>query len=402
MKILLTILDGLGDRSIKELGDKTPLEAAETPNLDWLASNGTCGLISPYLFPGETTPTSEGAHVSLFGYKDYFLGRGPYEAAGVGVEMEKGDIAFRVNFGTVNSDLEIIDRRAGRMSETEDLSNALSGKEIDGVRFLLKSSFGHRGVLVLKALGSAKYKLSSMISDGDPHKTRVKVNKIIPKDNSDEAKLTAEVLNKFLSEAHRILEEHPLNKQRIESELLPGNYLLIRGAGEMKEVPSFKEKYNLDAAYVAGGTLYKGVAKVLGMQEIEVEGATGKADTNLENKVSEVQQGLKDHDFIFLHIKATDTFSHDGDFINKKKFIEKIDKSFKPLLELEDTLIVVTGDHSTCCEIKDHCRDSIPVLFYGSKRDDISQFCEKECQQGDLEKIDQEDLMEKILEFTKS
>ena len=402
MKILLTILDGLGDRPISELGDKTPLEAAETPNLNWLVENGACGLISPYLFPGEEVPTSEGAHVALFGYKDYFLERGPYEAAGAGIEMEKGDIALRVNFGTVNDDLEIVDRRAGRINETEDLSEALSGKEIDGVRFLLKSSFGHRGVLVLKALDPAEHKLSAKISDGDPHETKVRVNEIIAKDDSKEARFTAQVLNKFLVEACQVLKEHPLNKGRTESGLLPANYLLIRGAGEMKKVPSFKEKYDLKAAYVAGGTLYKGVARILGMEEIVVRGATGQADTNLESKISGVKKGLEEYDFIFLHIKATDTFSHDGDFLNKKKFIEKIDKSLKPLLSLEDTLIIVTGDHSTCCELKDHCNEPIPALFYGGEKDSISRFCEKQCQEGSLGKINQEGLMERILKFAKS
>jgi len=402
MKILLTILDGLGDRPISELGNKTPLESAETPNLDWLAKNGACGLISPYLFPGEKEPTSEGAHVALFGYKEYFLGRGPYGAAGVGIEMEKGDVAFRINFGTVNDYLEIVDRRAGRINETEDLSEALSGKEIDGVKFLLKSSFGHRGILVLEALDSAEHKLSAKISDGDPHQTEIRVNQIIVKDDSEEAKFTAQVLNKFLAEAHQILKEHSLNKERIRSGLLPANYLLVRGAGEMKKVPSFKEKYDLKAAYIAGGTLYKGIARILGMEEITIQGATGQADTNLEGKISGAEKGLEKYDFIFLHIKATDTFSHDGDFLNKKKFIEKIDKSFKPLLKLKNTLIVVTGDHSTCSELKDHCKEPIPVLFYGGEKDGVSQFCERQCQKGSLGKIRQESLMERILEFTKS
>ncbi len=397
MKILLTILDGLGDTPIPELGDKTPLEAAHIPNMDKLAEEGMCGLVEPYLFPGEKGPTSEGAHVALFGYKDYFLGRGPYEAAGARVEMKEGEIAFRVNFGTVNDNLEIVDRRAGRINETKPFSETISGKEIDGVEFLLKSSFGHRGVLVMRS----EKGLSAKVSDGDPHEVGAKVNKINALDESEEAEFTANVLNKFLEWAHDVLENHSLNKERKEKELLPANYLLIRGPGKMSEIPSFKEKYGLDAAFIAGGTLYKGVAKILGMKEIKVEGATGQADTNLEGKIEGVKKGLKDHDFVFLHIKATDTFAHDGDFKNKKMFIEKIDKHLNSLLGLENTLIIITGDHSTCCKQKDHCKEPIPFLLSGAEKDEINSFSEKECRKGVLGKFNQDDLMKKVLGFNK-
>jgi 2,3-bisphosphoglycerate-independent phosphoglycerate mutase len=399
MKTLLIILDGLGDSSIPELGDKTPLEAAHTPNMDKLAEEGACGLVIPYLFPGENSPTSEGAHVSLFGYKDYFLGRGPYEAAGAGVEMNKGDVALRVNFGTVDDNLKIIDRRAGRIDETEPFSETLSGKEIDGVQFILKSSFGHRGVLVMRA--QEEISLSAKISDGDSHEVGKKVSKIESLDESEEAKFTARVLNRFLDWSYNVLENHPLNKDRRDEGLIAANYLLVRGAGKMGEMPSFKEKYNLNAAFIAGGTLYKGVARILGMEEIEVKGATGLANTDLEGKIRGAKRGLKDHDFVFLHIKATDTFAHDGDFENKKKFIEKIDKYIKSLIGLKNTLIVITGDHSTCSKQKDHCNEPIPFLLSGAEKDSIGSFCEKECQKGSLGKFKQDDLMEKILRFYK-
>jgi 2,3-bisphosphoglycerate-independent phosphoglycerate mutase len=400
MKILLAILDGLGDTPISELGDKTPLEAAHTPNMDKLAEEGMCGLVVPYIFPGEDNPTSEGAHVALFGYKDYFLGRGPYEAAGAGIDMKEGEVAFRVNFGTVDDDLMITDRRAGRINKTELLSEAVSGKEIDGVEFLVKSSFGHRGVLVMRP--NKGIKLSAKVSDGDPHKVGVKVNKINNLEESKEAKFTADVLNKFLGWAHDVLENHPFNQERRESELPPGNYLLIRGAGEMSEVPSFKDKYGLNSAFVAGGTLYKGVAKIIGMEEINVAGATGLADTDLEGKIQGAKKALKDHDFVFLHIKATDTFSHDGDFENKKLFIEEIDKHVKTLLGLENTLIIITGDHSTCCKLKDHCKEPIPFLLNGAEKDEVDSFCEKECKKGGLGKFNQDDLMKKVLDINKN
>ena len=398
MKILLVIIDGLGDRPISALGNKTPLEAAKTPNLDFFAKNGICGQVKPFLFPREKTPTSEGAHIALFGYQRYFLGRGPYEVAGIGMKMKKGDIAFRVNFATVNSNLKIIDRRAGRISDTKSLIKSLSGITIDGIKFLVKESYGHRLGLIMRGKG-----LSMKISDGDPKKVGVKSKKIIPLNKSKQAKFTADVLNKFLNRTYEILKKHSLNKKRIKKGKLPANYLLIRGAGIYKESPSFKKKYNLKACCIAGGGLYKGVAKILGMDIIKVKGATGFANTNLKGKFLAAKKAFKKYNFVFCHIKATDTFGHDGDFIGKKEFIEKTDKSLKSLLKLKNTLIVVTADHSTPCELKDHSADFIPFLIYKKniKKGQVKEFSEKACQKGKLGKIKQTNLMKKILTFTK-
>lgn len=393
-KIILTIIDGMGDRPIPELGNKTPLEAASSPNLDFLAQEGVCGLVLPFLFPGEEVPTSQGAHIALLGYKDYFLGRGPYEAAGIEMKMEPGDVALRANFGTVDEDLKIIDRRAGRIEKTSPLIEALSGIEIKGVKFLIKRSYGHRAVLILRGQN-----LSDKITDGDPHKTGVKVKKIKPQNQSRSAQFTAQVLNQFLEKAHQILKNHPFNKKREKQDLLPGNYLLVRGAGCFKEVPSFKERYDLRSCCIAGGGLYRGVGKILGMDLIKVKGDTGQADTNLKGKISAAKRNLREYNFVFLHIKATDTFSHDGDFVGKKEFIEKIDKNLKPLLGLKDTLLVITADHSSCSKLKDHCKEPIPLLVWGDGKDSVSQFSEKSCPKGKLGKIKQIHLMGKILEL---
>lgn len=397
-KILFIIIDGLGDEPIPVLGNKTPLEVAKTSNLDFLAKKGVCGQISPFLFPWEKEPSSEGAHLALFGYQDYFLGRGPYEAAGIGMKMKEEDIALRANFGTVDKNLKIIDRRAGRIEKTQPLVKALQKIKIQGIKFLIKKSWGHRAVLILRGKN-----LSPKISDGEPHKIGVKVKKILPLDKSKSAKFTAKVLNQFLEKAHEILKNHPFNKKRIKKGLLSGNYFLVRGAGKFKKVPSFKKRYNLKAAYIAGGALYKGVAKILGMNEIFVKGATGFADTNLKGKISAAKKALKKYDFIFLHIKATDIFAHDGDFRGKKKFIEKIDKNLKPISNFKNTLIVITADHSTCSLLKRHCKEPIPILFYkeGIEPDGVSKFSEKACRNGGLGKIKQIDLMRKILLYSK-
>ncbi len=401
-KILLIIIDGLGDRPLPQLKNKTPLEAAKTPNLDWLAKKGVSGLMESFLFPRDKYPTSAGAHIALFGYLDYFLRRGPYEVTGIGMKMREEDIAFRGNFATVDSNLRVIDRRAGRITYTKPLIKSLSGIKIEGVKFLIKESYGHRVGLIMRGKG-----LSSNISKSDPKKVGEKAKKIIPLDYNPpttqykEAAFTAKVLNRFLEKAYQILKEHPLNKKRKKQGLLPANYLLVRGAGKFKKVPSFKKRYNLKACCIAGGGLYKGIAKILGMDLIKVKGATGFANTNLKEKILRAKRALKKYDFIFLHIKATDTFSHDGDFAGKKEFIEKIDKNLIPLLNLKNALIVVTADHSTCCSLKRHCLEPIPILIYGKGQDSVKEFSEKACQKGKFGKFPQLELMPKILSLIK-
>ena len=381
-KILLIVIDGLGDRPIPQLGNKTPLEAAKTPNLDFLAKNGICGLILPFQFPDQKKPESDTCHLALFGYepKIYYLGRGPYETAGAGLKLQEGDVALRVNFATVSKNLKVIDRRAGRIEKTQPLIKALSRVKIKGAKLLLKKSYGHRAVLVLRGKN-----ISPAIPDNDPQKVGERVRK------------TAKILNGFLDKAHQILENHPLNKKRIKNGLLPANYLLVRGAGQFRETPSFNKRYGFSSCCIAGGALYKGIAKVLGMDLIQVEGATGLPNTNLKAKFLTTKKNLNKYDFIFLHIKAADSLAEDGNFKGKKEFIEKIDKNLKPLLNLENTLIIVTADHSTCSELKRHCSEPIPLLIYGDGTNGIQEFSEKACQKGKLGKIKQIDLMPKIL-----
>jgi len=399
-KIVLIIIDGLGDRPLPGLGDKTPLESAKTPNLDNLAQKGTCGLVEVFKLPGDI-PHSDTAHLALFGYDPNicYLGRGPYEAAGLGIELEKGDVTLRANFATVDKDLKVIDRRAGRIQDTAELIETISQIKIKGADILIKKSYGHRAVLILRGEN-----LSSFITDGDPGKVEKKVNKVIPlptcpPEETEKAEFTAKILNDFLEKSHSVLENHPLNEKRRKAGLFVANFILVRGAGRFEETPSFQEKYNLKACFVAGGALYKGIARILGMEEIPVEGATGFIKTNLKGKIQAIKDSLAKFDFVFCHIKATDSLSEDGDFIRKKEFIEKIDENLEPILDLKNTLIVVTADHSTCCILKRHCKDPVPLLIYGAGSDDVRQFSEKACKKGKLGKIKQLNLMAKIMEL---
>ncbi len=415
MNILFIVIDGLSEKPIRALGNRTPLEAAKTPNLDWLAENGVCGLLEPVFT--QAMPTSEEGHFALFGYnpKKYHIRRGIFTALGAGLKIRKGDVALRGNFATVDNKKRIIDRRAGRIKKTKFLIKALQGIKIKGVKFLIASAGQHRLGIIMRGRG-----LSSQITDGDPHYSKMgkRARKINSFRKTKHADFTAQVLNKFLEKAHQILKEHPLNKKREKKGLFPANYVLIRGASSLESFTPFEKKYRLKACCIAGKLLYKQIGKFLGMDLIKVRGANGLPTTNLRGKflaakkvlcprkVSSKFGRVKKYNFVFLHIKATDSLAEDGKFEEKKKFIEKIDKRLKICRKLKNILVVVTADHSTCCSLKRHCSELIPVLIYlssfqAAKMRKGGGFSEKSCAKGELGKIEQTQLMSKILKYAK-
>lgn len=402
-KYILIICDGIGDLPIAELGNKTPLEAANTPNLDRLAKNGKTGLM--YVLGKGRRPNSDEAHLVLFGYdleKDY-PGRGPIEAAGVGVVLEQGDIAIRVNLATVDNELHVTNRRAGRIENSSPFIKELDGTVIDGITFILKPGTAHRVALVMRGKG-----LSDKITNSDVHYVTEDnvvehwegslVNIPKPTDDSLEAKFTAEVLQKFLSYAHEIFEKNPLNVEREKKGEPKANYLLTRGPGYFKQLQSFKDKWGVTSCCIAGAGLYKGLGVMAGMVLINVNGATGMPNTNVEAKIQTAKEQINNFDFVFVHIKPTDIFGENGDFENKKKFIEKIDKAID---EIESTgaVICVTADHSTPCSLKNHSADPVPVLINGEGREGEvgkereEKFNERECAKGCLGIIEGKDLL---------
>lgn len=395
-KAILIICDGLGDRPIEALGNRTPLQAAETPNLDKLAQRGISGAMNTVDI--GVRPGSDTAHLALFGYDPhvYYNGRGPFETAGIGMEMKKGDICFRANVGTVDKDLVVIDRRAGRIESTQEIVEALNGTIIDGVEFILKKGVGHRLGFIMRGQG-----LSPNIIDSDPHKENVKIHTPHAKDDSKEAMFTAAVLEKFLDKAHKVMSKLPLNLEREKKGLPLANYILVRGAGITPNLLSFKEKYNLDAVCIAGGGLYKGIGRMVGMDTPNVEGATGKPDSDLTKKVEMILKQYDKYNFFFVHFKGADSLGEDGDYEGKKKYIEKIDKAIAPLLDLKDALIVITADHSTPCALKAHSADDVPVVMsgYGIRDDDVEHFNERECARGRLGHIRGAHLMPLILDM---
>lgn len=389
-QVLLVVIDGLSDRPIRKLANLTPLEAAKKPNLNTLAKRGIQGLmhtISPGVRPG-----SDVAHLSLLSYNPYkyYPGRGPFEAAGLGMDFKVGDLAFRGNFATVSRNLTILNRRAGRIDKTEELVKLLNGIKIDTYQFFLKKGVGHRVAVILRGKN-----LNEKVTDTDPHFEGKKVLTTRPKISDQNAKKTAKVINQFTKKCYEILDGAPLNKKRRMTGLPPANIILLRGAGKFTKIPSFKEKTGFSSAMIAGGGLYKGIGKFLKMRVLEVKGATGTPETNLKEKVKKALWALSHFDFVFLHIKGTDSLAEDGNYLGKKKFIEKIDKAIKPLLSLKETLIVLTSDHSTSSSLRIHTADPVPLLIVGEeiRTDETVSFDERSASTGRLGHIRGEELM---------
>ncbi len=384
-KVLLLILDGLGDRPIKELGGLTPLEAATTPNLDNLAVRGICGLQNA-LGVGQR-PGSDTSHLAILGYdpERYYTGRGTIEVAGLGMDLTPGDVALRGNLGSVDDNLTVVDRRAGRISDTSPFVKDLDGLAFQGVTMQVKPGTGHRAGIVLRGPG-----LSSKVSDNDPHEVGVPVHEVHPLDDTPEAAFTAQVINHLFHQAHLILRDHPQNRERLAAGQLPANYLLGRGAGFYKKVEKFSERYGLKACTIAGGGLYRGIGAFTGMDVLKVPGATGLANTDIAAKFQAARQALaRDYDFAFVHVKATDAFAEDGDFGGKKAFIERIDQAARVLLDLPGILLVLTGDHSTPCALKRHSADPVPIMMVGEgvRTDQVAQFGERAAAQGGLGRL---------------
>lgn len=387
-KILLVILDGMGDRPCPELGDKTPLEAAETPNMDRLAAEGQTGLmdvISPGIAPGSDT-----AHLALLGYDplEVYTGRGAFEAAGTGLDIKKGDVAFRCNFGTVDGLMKVLDRRAGRISSgTDELAASLDGMRIEDVDIIFKPAVEHRAVLVLRGPG-----LSPDVSDVDPHEVGAEILTTLPL--KPEAQKTARILNEFTQKSYDIMKDHPVNVKRMEDGKPPANIAMARGPGSPPDVPPFSELHGMRGAAVVGISLVKGVCCVSGLEIIDVPGATGGLDTDLGQKREAALKALTSNDFVLLHIKAPDVCGHDGDPQAKADFISKVDKELGQLMgdlgELADEIVIcVTADHSTPCCVCDHSADPVPLFIWGRglRKDNIQMFGEHAAAHGGLGKI---------------
>ncbi len=360
-KIVLLVMDGLGDLPID---GKTPLEAASTPNLDSLAEAGCCGLTDP-VFRG-ITPGSGPAHLSLFGYDPtkYILGRGILEALGIDIEVKKNDLVARGNFATLKNGL-IVDRRAGRISTEknrelcEKLSKSL--EKIGNMKISFYAGKEHRFVIKFTA-----EKLSDHLSDADPQKE--KKPKVYPKPLSSEAKETADIVHKVMDKVNTVLKEEK-----------KANTILLRGFSKFPSIPSMKDLFKLNPAALANYPMYRGLAKLVGMDVLEV-------GPEIKDLFRALEKNYHQYNFFYVHVKKTDSFGEDGNFEAKKEIIEKTDPWIPPVLDLKPDVFVVTSDHSTPCSLKSHSWHPNPFLIFSPSalRDQVKKFTEINCSQGYL------------------
>ncbi|MHA1483829.1 MAG: 2,3-bisphosphoglycerate-independent phosphoglycerate mutase [Candidatus Thorarchaeota archaeon] len=382
---ILVVLDGLGDRPVIELGGLTPLQAAKTPNLDQLAAEGQTGLM--YVISPGVTPGSDVAHLFLFGYDPLttYPGRGALEVLGTELPFKPGDVGFRANFATVDSDLTIIDRRAGRnitLEEGRELQKAIDGLVIDGIEVHFTHTVQHRGALVLTGEG-----LSDKITSVDPREKGLKILESKPLETK--AKKTAKVVNKLVQIAHERFRDLEVNKEREKKGLLPANALLLRGPGQLDVVKTLKDLWGVKSAVIAGGALYIGTAKYVGMEHVPVEGQTGTIDTNFDNIAKKTIECVDSgYDFIFVHIKATDNASHDQDAKKKVLAIERSDAMIGKIVDAlhKKVVVIVTADHSTPISVGEHTCDPVPVLLWSSfiRADSVQTFSELDAAKGAL------------------
>jgi 2,3-bisphosphoglycerate-independent phosphoglycerate mutase len=400
MKTLFIILDGAADRRCKELNGKTPLEAASTPNLDWLAQNGKQAIVK--IIEGNTTPESNEAIMTLLGYPSRIIARGVLEALGSGIKLKHGDLALRTNFATITSIHEpiIIDRRAGRTLTTKE-ANILA-KEINKklklpYKFIFKSTVQHRGVLVIKGGFSDNITNIDRAYLKSRNKNRLKYS--VALDDDETSELSANIVNEFVEQSYFILKNHPINQLRLKKNLLPANIILVRDAGnDVPEIRKLPGKW----ASVVSMPLEKGIAKVTGMYIFSFNyPALKNADIyenlylglrttiSVANKC--IERNLKRYDYFYIHFKETDLPGHDGKPEEKKRMIELIDREFfsliKRILEKLKIKAVITVDHATPCSIKLHAPDPVPLLVYGNGRDDTKRFTEAESKRGSLGKL---------------
>jgi 2,3-bisphosphoglycerate-independent phosphoglycerate mutase len=385
---LLLIGDGLGDRGVPELQGKTPLEAADTPTLDRLAAEGESGLMDP-IGPGIRGGSDTG-HLAILGYDPYtyYPGRGPFEAIGIGMDVQRGDLAFRCNFSTVDENMVILDRRAGRITEgTAELAAALNGMQIEGVTCYFKESIAHRAALVLHGPD-----LGTQVSDVDPHDAGLKILEARGPDVGDEeSNRAARILNTFVRKSYEILNQHPVNVRRRAEGLPPANIVVPRGVGKSPDLPHFDELRLVKSACIVEVGLVKGLGRYLGMDVIDVPGSTASLDTDTEAIGRAVVEALKDHNFILCNVKGPDVAGHDGNARGKMAIIEKIDRMVAQILEAVDgkVILLFTGDHSTPVTYGDHTGEPCPVLIWGPpvRTDGVITFGETAASQGGVGRI---------------
>ncbi len=376
-KLVLVVLDGLGDLARKETNYLTPLEAAHTPNLDALSKDSAQGRMIP-VAPG-ITPGSGPGHLGLFGYDplEFQVGRGVIEALGLGVELKPGDVCARANFATLDAKGIVTDRRAGRIpTETcERLCAMLAAriKKIGDTQVIIQAGKEHRFVVVFRGKG-----LEGPLTDADPNREGFAIPTVKPRDpKSAKQKKMARLIAEFYKKALPILAKEK-----------PANGFLMRGIAHQPDIPLFEERYRLKPAAIAVYPMYKGLSQLVGMTKIE-------GPQTIREQCERYLAEYDNYDFFFLHYKYTDKHGEDGNFEAKKQAIEEFDAALPVLLQKRPTVLAITGDHSTPCALKGHSWHPQPVLLHSaaSGSDKLDRFTETGANAGSLGVIEAKFLM---------
>ena len=420
IKIVYVLLDGVGDLPHPDIENKTPLENANTPNLDRLATNGKMGQV---ISVGKgIAPESDIAVFNMLGYKFHhadYAGRGVIEAIGIGIDFKNGDLALRGNFATLDEKSVIIDRRAGRNIEKDDATGI--AKEIEEkitfssplISVVVAPTIGHRVVIIIRD----EHPLSANISNTDPAYTRVdgmgiakavgdflKIERCLPLDDTDSSLLTSDLVNEFTEQSLKIMKDSEINKNRNIQKKKLLNSILLRDAGnKIPNVQYINEKYSMNFSCIVDMPVEIGISNILKMKAFSAGGLT-----DYEEKAIVAAKAMDTENAIYVHLKGPDEFGHDGDAVGKMKNIEEIDKRFFGTLleniDMENVMVVISADHSTPCINKGHSDDPVPLLVSGNKikSDETERFTENESKKGEIGMLEGAQVLDTMLNIIKS
>jgi 2,3-bisphosphoglycerate-independent phosphoglycerate mutase len=360
MKYIILLADGMGDRPVDELGGKTPLEAANTPNMDSLLKGSECGLVTP-LVKGFPLGSDIG-NMSILGNNpnDHYTGRAAMEAANLGIELAAKEVAFRCNFVTVKSG-KMADYSAGHISseEAKTLIKMLDKKlGSEDIKFYPGKSYRH--IMVMKGGESIKAVPPHDITGQD-------IEKNLPKGSK------ADVLIQLMQDSQFLLDGHEVNIQRRAEGKNPANMIWLWGQGKKLDLPKLKDRYGLNGAVISAVDLVNGIGISMGLDVISVPGATGYIDTNFSGKADYALKALKKKDFVYLHVEATDEMGHNGDVRGKITAVEKFDSEVvgriaEGMKAFGEYKIMITSDHATPVKVGTHTDDAVPFMIYDSRK----------------------------------
>ena len=384
MKYIIILADGAADEPIESLGNKTPLMAAHTPNIDALCVRSRCGKL--VTVPADMPPGSEVANLSVLGYdvKEVFEGRGVLEAASIGVNIKEGELAMRCNIICIEEG-RIKNHSSGHITteESHQLIETLNEKlSTDTIKFFPGVSYRH--LMVMKGGDKNLHCTPPHDVPGTPFRD------VMIKADRKEAETTAQILNDLTLRSQEILENHPVNLLRKEKGKDPGNSIWLWSPGYKPKMKTYRELYGKTGAIISAVDLLYGIGVYAGLKGIHVEGSTGLYDTNYEGKAKAAVDALKEVDFVYLHIEASDEAGHEGNVDLKVKTLEYLDQRVVKYIVAEtskmeeDVAIAILPDHPTPCALRTHTHAAVPFMIYipGQTPDEVKEYNEVAVEKG--------------------